>query len=230
MSEEVYAWGMKDQRIVAARRLAVDAALRDDAARWTGLQFKVRVHAPRVMQLLRRLFSVHSAAFRESLRTPTPPPPPAAVGLQPAADPPPYGAPPLPPLTPLPSPSTPHSPALRPQPEQTVIFSPLRWTNPDTGAQNATGLISIAFTWEKLLNNTIPPACSIWVVVNSPNATSNYDFAGTGLNVDSSRFTMRLTGGTVTNVGWGASRPPPLPPACFCPVFSSAAFDSQGEE
>lgn len=89
-----------------------------------------------------------------------------------------------------------------------VVYAPLFFRDPRTGEFNVTGFINSSFAWDRVLNGTLSGFSSLYVVVRCPMLESNFNFTQYGLPYrDTSAFTLKLSGVSTVNVGWGDLRP-----------------------
>lgn len=92
-----------------------------------------------------------------------------------------------------------------------AVFAPLFSGDPaegDAGRGNVTGVASTSFKFNSVLNGTTPQGSDVFVVVGCSDRQLAFNFSeyGLRLDLDTSRFTMRLTDGNAENLGWGARR------------------------
>lgn len=175
----MWALGMKDHRFVRSRQLAIDEAIRQNRTTMTGLQFKPAEFAS--MNRTRPLSVLFSPLHYLD---------PATGKTN---------------ITGIASNSFNWDSLLNGKGEKTPACgaSPLLETPAERAPQTPAG--------------TIPRICSLYVVLYSPDLEANLNFSGMaarndewGFNppvADTSMFTIKLTNGVASNLGWGDLRP-----------------------
>lgn len=95
----------------------------------------------------------------------------------------------------------------------TTIFAPTLHRDPETNETTATGFAFLSFSWDDVLMVGMPAYASLDVVVSSQQQTVSTLGAR---NEPASAFTFSVSGGVVTNLGFGA--------------FAEAVHESPAEE
>lgn len=82
----------------------------------------------------------------------------------------------------------------------TTVYAPMLFADPRTSETAVTGFAFVSFSWDDLLADAMPDYASIDIVIASPQPTIST--LGPS-NAPSDKFTLRIEGGAVSNVGFG---------------------------